>query len=156
MTPSPTKQRSNRLSIVAYLIGAVVAFAVVFPTITSYPEGLIENFLYLYLPPVSIIFAAHQISQRSSAALCVSLVLCIYLSIFLIYSLIRPQHEFVYLGYLLSLPGAGVGAVMGAICVQQNWITHKIYAPLFAALATSVGLSLNQYYICHNFISCSF
>jgi hypothetical protein len=149
-----TDQHRNRLLIAAYLIGAVIACVILFPSITSYPQGFIENFLYLYLPPVSIIFATHQISQKPIVVLSVALILSLYLTVFFVYAMKHPQHEFVFLTYLFSLPGSALGAVLGAICIRRNWITHNIYAPLFVAFSTLTGLALNQYYICSNFISC--
>jgi hypothetical protein len=154
MTATQTKQPNDYLLIAAYAIGAIVALMIPARMILSDPPTFFVNFLWLYLPTAVITFATHLICQRSSAVFGVSLILSVFLALYALFAFSKPGDGLVWLGYWFSLPGTGCGAVLGAICIRKNWVTHKIYAPLLIASATLVGLTLNYYYLCLNFVSC--
>jgi hypothetical protein len=127
---SPTTTPNDHLLIAAYGIGAIVALMIPSQMILSDPPTFFVNFLWLYLPIALITLATHLISQRSSAVFGVSLILSVFLALYAVFAFSKPGDGLVWLGYWFSLPGTGFGAVLGAVCLRNNWVSHKIYAPL--------------------------
>lgn len=61
-----------------------------------------------------------------------------------------------WLGYVFSLPGAGVGAIAGAIYLKRQEPMRALVAGAIVGLFTLVGLAANQLIVCKTVMYCGF
>ncbi len=59
-----------------------------------------------------------------------------------------------WLGYVFSLPGAVVGAVLVALLLQRQPNLGSIAASLLAAASVAAGIAINQAVVCSTVMYC--
>lgn len=148
---APKPSSGERLALLFSMLAGVAAAAVLSP-MDSFFAG---NFAFYWVPQLAVLAALLFFSPRPAVLAGVAVTMAIYLILFGAWVFSRPQPEsMAWLGYLFSLPGAGVGAIVGSIFINRG---HHIRATAVAAISvifTFVGLSLNQIIICSTVMYC--
>jgi hypothetical protein len=127
------------LALVASLVLAI-AVAALFSPKSVYFAG---NFV-LFLTPLAttwVILAA--MGSRPAFLTGAGLVLALFLAIFGAWEL-PTIHEFAWLYYLISTPGAIIGAIVGEQIVRGRQTERAMMIGVIGAITTLVGLLINQ------------
>lgn len=118
-------------------------------------DYFLGNFLYLWIPQAIVLGVVLMFGSRPAVVSGAALVLALYLALYGTWVFLRQNPDgLIWLGYWFSLPGAGIGAVIGALYVRQRRFERAAVAGAVAAASTLVGLSLNQALLCSTLMSC--
>lgn len=114
------------------------------------------NFIFYWLPQ-ALVLAIIFIARYKFPIICgVALLLSVYLACFHLWVFSNSQPEsMAWLGYIFSLPGAAIGALLSAPIVKYCEIKRSFMLGATALLITFVGLALNQVLICTTVMYCS-
>ena len=147
--PSPNES----LSLLPSVLAGVVVAALLSPK-DAYFMG---NFMFYWLPQGIVLAVLLFFVSRPAVLSAVAVVLAVYLALFGVWVFSRPNPEaMAWLGYLFSLPGAGLGAIAGALYVKRQSYERAIVAGSIAALFTFAGLAVNQLAVCSTVMYCDF
>ena len=138
-------------SLLPSILGGVVVAALLSP----FDDYFLGNLLYYWMPQAVVLGIVLMVSSRPAVLSGVALTLALYLAVYGAWIFFFPTSDgLVWLGYWFSLPGASIGAVIGAIYVRKRHYERAVVAGAVAALSTLVGLSLNQALLCSTLMSC--
>lgn len=137
------------------LLPSVLAGVVVAALLSPKDVYFMGNFAFYWVPQ-GVVFAVLLFFVSRPAVLSgVAVVLALYLALYGAWVFSRPHPEsMAWLGYLFSLPGAGLGAIAGALYVKRQSYTRAAIAGAVAALFTFAGLALNQLVVCSTVMYC--
>lgn len=131
------------------LVGGIVAVA-----IAPWDSYFLPNFLWYWLPHMCILFPMWLLRTRPAALAGTATVLALYLGAFDLWVLAQGHFEgLAWLGYLFSLPGAMLGALLATV-----WLRDRDWTAVWVGLATAglvlTGLTANQFIVCNTVMSC--
>lgn len=138
-----------------FLLPSILSGVAVAALLSPKDAYFLGNFTFYWLPQ-AIVFAVLLFFVSRPAVLSgAAIVLAIYLALFGAWVFSRSHPEsMAWLGYLFSLPGAGLGAIAGALYVKRHSYTRAAIAGAVAALFTFAGLALNQVVVCSTVMYC--
>lgn len=150
---SPANSSRERLMLAAsVLVGIAVAAA--FSPKDSYFVG---NFLIFWGPIATILVILLGLRSRPAFASGAGVVLALFLAVYGAWIFSSPAgSEMNWLGYLLSTPGAGIGAVVGDQISRARQVERVATVAGLGALSTFAGLMINQAFVCGTVMSCRF
>lgn len=120
-------------------------------------DYFLGNFVFYWLPQGFVFAVLLFFAPRPAVLSGVAVVLAAYLALFGAWVFSRPHQEsMAWLGYLFSLPGAGIGAIAGALYVKRQSYERAVFAGVVAALFTFAGLAINQLAVCSTVMSCGY
>lgn len=147
--PSPNESLS--------LLPSVLAGIVVAALLSPKDAYFIGNFAFYWLPQAVVFAVLLFFVSRPAVMSGVAVVLALYLALYGAWVFSRPHPEsMAWLGYLFSLPGAGLGAIAGALYVKRQSYRRAAMAATVAALFTFGGLAINQAVVCSTVMYCGF
>jgi hypothetical protein len=114
------------------------------------------NMAIFWLPQAAILLCMWLLDSRPSVISGAALILSLYLTAFGIFMLYNsgPGTAMAWLGYLFSLPGAGIGALIGIAIIKFRKIHTAAVAGVISAICTFVGLAINQTTLCNTVLHC--
>jgi hypothetical protein len=144
----------NQVATLCVITGVGVAF--VLAPRDSY-LFMFGNVAFFWLPQAIVLGILIPLSSRSAVVSGTAIVLALYLAAFgaWVFSSPRPD-SMAWLGYIFSLPGAGVGALIGLFVVRRRNFSTAFTAGAISALCTLFGLIANQALICGTVMYCGF
>lgn len=145
--PSPNES----LSLLPPVLAGVAVAALLSPK-----DGyFIGNFAFYWVPQAITLGVVLFFVSRPAVLSGVAVVLALYLALYGAWVFSRPHPEsMAWLGYLSSLPGAGLGAIAGALYVKRQSYKKAAIAGVVAASFTLVGLAANQIVVCSTVMYC--
>jgi hypothetical protein len=147
---SPRYSPKEYFALATSLLAGIVVAAALSPKDTYFTI----NFLAFWGPQAIVLVILLGLKSRPAFAAGAGLVLALFLALYGAW-IIRPGgNEMNWLGYLLSTPGAGIGAVVGdqIIRVRQPKQTAIVFG--IGGLSAFVGLMINQGLVCITIMSC--
>ncbi|UUY08193.1 hypothetical protein LRS11_20725 [Pseudomonas sp. J452] len=114
------------------------------------------NMAIFWLPQAAILLCMWLLGSRPSVISGVALILSLYLAAFGVFTFYNsgPDASMAWLGYLFSLPGAGIGALIGIAIIKLRKIHAAAVAGVVSAICTFVGLAINQAALCNTVLYC--
>lgn len=144
----------NQVATLCVVLGVAVAFALAPRDSYLFMFG---NVAFFWLPQAIILGVLIPLSSRAAVISGTAIVLALYLATFGAWVFSRvPPDSMAWLGYIFSLPGAGLGALIGMLVVRQRNFGTAFIAGIVSALYTALGLGVNQTLICNTVMSCGF
>jgi hypothetical protein len=133
---------------------AGVAVAVVLAPKDDYFFG---NFMFYWIPQAIVLGILIPFTSRPAVVSGAAAILALYLAAYGAWHFSRPHPEsMAWLGYIFSLPGAAIGAIVGGIFIKQRSYQRAMVVGAIAAASTLVGLALNQLLVCSTVMYCGF
>jgi hypothetical protein len=118
--------------------------------------SFLPNLLYFTLPPLAVAGLAGVVCWRGAALLGSACVLSAYLCLYGVWtSMSNPADGLAWLGYLLSMPGAGLGGLIGALIARDYRDRGPCHVALICAGGCLAGLLINQTGLCMSVMYCS-
>lgn len=143
-----------------FLLPSVLSGVAVAVLLSPKDDYFLGNFAFYWLPQAIVLAVLLVFVSRPAVLSGVAIVLAIYLALFGAWVFSRSHPDsMAWLGYLSSLPGAGLGAIVGALYVERvdrQGYTRAAIAGAVAALFTFSGLALNQLVVCSTEMYCGF
>jgi hypothetical protein len=133
------------------IIGVLVA-AFIAPDDSSF----YANFMFFWLPQAGIFVLLVIVYSRSAVISGAALVLAFYLAAFDSWNSLSGPESMAWLGYLFSLPGAAIGAVVGAVNIKSKTAYSALHVSTAIAAYTLIGLLINQTIVCSTMMHCGF
>ncbi|WP_415753793.1 hypothetical protein [Pseudomonas leptonychotis] len=145
--PTNEKQAALFCVFISILVAATIA-----------PSGsyFFGNFIYFWLPQAGVFLLPAIIYSRPAVISGAALVLALYLAAFNSWNVSNGPESLSWLGYLFSLPGAAIGAGVGALYLKSKTNNKPIYVGAVIAVSTLVGLAINQIFVCSTVMYCGF
>ncbi|MEX6504711.1 hypothetical protein [Pseudomonas zhanjiangensis] len=138
-------------AILCVLLGVLVA-----ATIAPAGSYFFGNFIYFWLPQVGVFLLPVIVSSRPAVISGAALVSALYLAAFYSWNYLNGPDSMAWLGYLFSLPGAAIGAVIGALHIKNKLKSQAAYVVTAIAASTFMGLAINQMLVCSTVMYCGF
>ncbi|MEI2812656.1 MAG: hypothetical protein V9E91_02260 [Burkholderiaceae bacterium] len=146
-----TASWSERLS----LIMSVLAGLLVSIWLSPWDTYFWGNFAIFWIPQLVILVVLLFFVTRQAVLTGIAAVLALYLALFSAWASSSSSHDgLTWLGYLFSLPGAGLGAIVGAIYLEGQTYRRAFTYAAIAAMFTFVGLAINQAVMCSTVMYC--
>lgn len=116
----------------------------------------LPNFAFFWLPQLVLLIIAHLCKLRPAMIAGVAFALASHLAVFAIWLRSREHPDsMAWLGYMFSLPGAGIG-LLTSIYWSKKWPALKPLSALATAATTVLGcIIFNQTIICNTLMYCS-
>ena len=149
---APMKTKSNLI----FHIACIGSGAVVASFLVRKGQYFFENMAFLWLPQAGILLCMWLLGAHLTAISGTALVLSLYLTVFEAHMFHNPGPDsaLAWLGYLFSLPGAGIGALVGTAIIKSRKIHKTTVASMVAVISTLIGLAINQTAICNTVLYC--
>lgn len=113
------------------------------------------NFLFFWGSQVLILAFVLLFRPRAAVVAGIAFSLALYLGLFGAWLFTRTHPEsMAWLGYVFSLPGAVVGAVLVALLLQRQPNLGPYAAVLLAAALVAAGIAINQVVVCSTVMYC--
>lgn len=141
----------KQIAAICIILGACVSVA-----LGPKDSFFFPNFLFFWGSQVLLI-AAFVLLFRPRAAVVAGIAfsLALYLGLFGSWVFIRSYPDsMAWLGYVLSLPGAAVGAVFAASLPQRKPNLGSLAVGLAAAASVASGIAANQLLVCSTLMYC--
>jgi uncharacterized membrane protein YfcA len=155
----------KQVAIVCVLSGFAVALTLSLVPIFASSKGSqlllffwLVNAGYYWLPQAIILGLLMLSPYRFAVISGTAIVLALYLVCFWIWVFSHRWDDgsLAWLGYLFSLPGAGIGAFVGELFIRRYKFNKTITISVISALCTFIGLVINQTIICSTVMYCGF
>lgn len=142
----------NQVTVLCIISGIAIAFLLA-------PKDsyllMFSNVGFFWLPQAIVLYIFIPSSSRSAVISGTAIVLSLYLAVFGTWIFSRQHPDsMAWLGYIFSLPGAGVGTLIGTFFIKQRNFNNAIVIGVVSALFTLVGLLVNQTIICGTVLYC--
>lgn len=133
------------------LVGICVAMS-----LAPKDEGFLPNALFMWLPQAAILLLLFLTYTKHPAAIGgAALTLSIYLLLFHAWLFSRIHKDsMAWLGYLYSLPGAAVGALVLVAVLVGMKKRRPVQLASGACLGSAIGLAANQAIVCSTVMYC--
>jgi hypothetical protein len=140
----------KRLAIACIIFGVCIS-AILAPK-SSY---FFPNFLFYSGSQLLILAFVLLFRPRAAVVAGIAFSLALYLGLFgaWVFTSTHPE-SMAWLGYIFSLPGAVVGAVLAAILLRKQSSYGYFAIGLLAAALVAAGIAANQIIVCNTVIYC--
>lgn len=140
----------KRFAVVCVALGSCAS--VVLAPKDSY---FLPNFLFFWGSQILVLAFALAFRPRAAVVAGIAFSLALYLGLFGAWVFTRTYPEsMIWLGYVFSLPGAVVGAVLVALLLQRQPSFGPFAAALLAAASVAAGITINQAVVCNTVMYC--
>jgi ABC-type sulfate transport system permease component len=113
------------------------------------------NFLFFSGPQLLMLAFVLLFRPRAPVVAGIAFSLALYLGLFGAWVFTRTHPEsMAWLGYMFSLPGGVVGAVLAAVLSRKRPDLGSLAAGLAAAALVAAGIIVNQVVVCSTFMYC--
>jgi len=113
------------------------------------------NLAFFWLSQLAVLALALPFRPRPAVVAGAALALAAYLGTFAAWLALHPKSAgLIWLGYLASLPGAAVGAIVAAILLRDRLQYSAVVASCIASGLALVGVLINQTFVCMTAMSC--
>jgi hypothetical protein len=113
------------------------------------------NLAFFWLSQLIVLALALPFRPRPAVIAGAALALAAYLGAFAAWLGLHPNSAgLIWLGYLLSLPGAAVGAIVAALLLRDRFRYSAILASCIASGLALVGVLINQTFVCMTAMAC--
>jgi hypothetical protein len=115
----------------------------------------LPNLGFFWLSQVVALALALPFRPRPAVIAGGALALAFYLGAFAAWLALHPYRAgLIWLGYLLSLPGAAVGSIVAALLLRDRLKYSAIMASCIASGLALVGVLINQTLVCMTAMDC--
>lgn len=112
-------------------------------------------YLVVLLVPLTLVGGIAWLVSRSWAhALGAAAAVPLYFALYLAWVHSQPADGLIWLGYVFSLPGAALGALIGAAIARDYRSRGRRVLIGIGVLATALGIALNQATLCMTLMHC--
>lgn len=136
-------------------IAGVVSGAAVSAVLAPKDSWFLPNFLSYWVPQLCVLGFFCLRPPRPSVFAGLAFALALYLALFGSWLLSRQRAEsLAWLGYLFSLPGAIIGALLAIIFLSHRRENRAVAIGATVAAFTFIGIAANQILVCSTVMYC--
>lgn len=115
----------------------------------------LSNIVFYWGSQICVLICVWPFKPRAMIIAGISTALAIYLGTFGVWLFTRNHPESIaWLGYVFSLPGAWVGALIAIVFLHLQTKPRPIVAGIVAAGITLVGIAISQTIVCSTVMYC--
>jgi ABC-type Fe3+ transport system permease subunit len=136
-------------------IASVAVGAAVSGFIAPKDSWFLPNLLFYWVPQLFVLAFFCLKPPRPAVFTGIALALSIYLALFAAWLLSRQRPEsMAWLGYLFSLPGAVIGALVAIAWLDRKNELRAVNIGAVVGTATLLGIAVNQAVVCSTVLYC--
>lgn len=145
-----TNRSDLRAAAACIFLGIAIA-AMLAPKTTYF----LPNFLSFWGPQLAVLVVALICKPHPVIVAGTAFALAIYLALFGTWIFTRSHPDsMAWLGYISSMPGAAIGAMLAAITFRKHASQHRFLAGGLATATVFGGIAINQIVICSTLMYC--
>ena len=140
----------RNLAIIGLVLGICVS-----AMLAQKGPNFLPNLAFFWLSQLVVLALALPFRPRPAVIAGGALALALYLGAFAGWLALHPDKAgLIWLGYLCSLPGAAVGAIVAALLLRDRVKYSAIVASCIASVLALVGVLINQTFVCMTAMYC--
>ncbi len=117
--------------------------------------NFLPNLAFFWLSQLAVLALALPFRPRPAVIGGGALALAVYLGAFAAWLALHPDRAgLIWLGYLFSLPGAAVGAIVATLLLRDRVKYSAVVASCIASGLALVGVLINQTFVCMTAMYC--